>query len=75
MYMYDSMSHITPGYRFQYQVPPMPPAWSMMRIRSIPALRRFAPARTPAIPPPTITTSTSSASGSRSTTGVNGSSR
>jgi hypothetical protein len=35
MYMYDSTSHITPGYRFQYQVPPIPPAWSTMRIRSI----------------------------------------
>ena len=38
----------------------MPPAWSTMRIRSTPALRSWAPARTPAIPPPTITTSTSS---------------
>ena len=36
--MYDSTSHITPGYRFQYQVPPMPPAWSMIRIRSDPGL-------------------------------------
>ena len=42
--MYDSTSHITPGYRFQYQVPPMPPAWSTMRIRSMPALRSWAPA-------------------------------
>src|SRR5918993_3283935 len=53
----------------------MPPAWSTIRIRSTPALRRLAPATTPAMPPPTMTTSTSSTRGSRSIRGVNGSAR
>ena len=42
---------------------------------SIPCLRSCAPATTPAMPAPMIATSTSSATGSRSATGVNGSSR
>src|SRR5688500_8168873 len=53
----------------------MPPAWSTIRIRSTPALRSCAPARTPAIPPPTITTSTSSVTAARSVRDVKGSSR
>ena len=39
--MYDSTSHITPGYRFQYHVPPMPPALSISRTSSTPASRQL----------------------------------
>ena len=71
--MYDSTSHITPGYRFQYQVPPIPPALSISTIRRRPASRSFAPMTTPDIPAPMMATSTSSVTGSRSTNGVKGS--
>jgi hypothetical protein len=70
--MYDSTSHITPGYRFQYQVPPTPPAWSTIRIRSSPAWRSARRRADRRCPPPTITTSTSSVTGSPIGDGVNG---
>ncbi len=71
--MYDSTSHMTPGYRFQYQVPPMPPALSMSTTLRRPCSRSLAPTVTPDIPAPMIATSTSSTSASRSVNGVNGS--
>ena len=54
-----------PGYRFQYHVPPKSPPFSMMRKSVIPSLVRLAPVSMPPKPPPTITTSDSSAIGSR----------
>ena len=38
--MYDSTSHIAPGYRFQYHVPPKSPPFSMILMSSMPASRR-----------------------------------
>src|SRR5713101_657676 len=68
--MYDSMSHCAPGYRFQYQVPPKSPAFSITRMRSMPASRSLAAVIRPPRPPPMITTSTSSRSGSRTKPGA-----
>ncbi len=59
------MSQRTPGYRFQYQVPPTSPAFSMIRIDPTPAWRSRAPASRPPKPPPMTTASTSSVSGAR----------
>ena len=55
MYTMDAVSHCAPGYRFQYQVPPKPPPFSMIRT-STPASRRRAAVTRPAKPPPTQTT-------------------
>jgi hypothetical protein len=63
--MYDSTSHMQPGYRFQYQVPPKSPPFSMMRKSVMPRRRRFTAASIPANPPPRITTSVSASTGAR----------
>ena len=41
--MYDSMSHCTPGYWFQYHVPPKSAPFSMMRMRLDAERRATAP--------------------------------
>ena len=51
----DAVSHCAPGYRFQYQVPPKPPPFSMI-LTSTPASRSRAAVTRPANPPPTQTT-------------------
>ena len=63
--MYDSTSHWQPGYRFQYQVPPKSPAFSTMRKSVTPRLIRLTPSIMPPKPPPTMTASVSSTTGSR----------
>ena len=73
--MYDSTSHIAPGYRFQYHVPPKSPPFSTTRMPSTPACRSRAPASSPPNPPPMTTTSTSSSNGSRVDVATYGSSR
>ena len=62
--MYDSTSHMQPGYRFQYQVPPKSPAFSTIRKSVIPCLPRSIAVSIPAKPPPTTTTVVSSTTGS-----------
>ena len=74
MYTIDAVSHCAPGYRFQYQVPPKSPPFSMIRT-STPASRSRAPTTRPANPPPTHTTVRWSVRGARSVHGVCGSSR
>ena len=59
------MSQEAPGYRFQYQVPPKSPPFSMILKSSIPASRNLAPASIPPNPPPMMTTSASSLMASR----------
>ena len=54
---------LDPGKRFQYQTPPKSPPISMTRTSSTPAFLRYAPASSPAIPPPRTATSMSSRSG------------
>ena len=63
--MYDSTSHMQPGYRFQYQVPPKSPAFSTIRKSRMPSLVRLMAVSMPPKPPPTMTTSVSSTIGSR----------
>jgi hypothetical protein len=63
--MYDSTSHMHPGYRFQYQVPPKSPPFSTIRKSVIPRRSRFTAASIPAKPPPRITTSVSTSTASR----------
>ena len=73
--MYDSISHCTPGYWFQYQVPPNSAPVSIIRMLSTPNWRSRAPAKSPLNPVPMMTTSTSSVSGSRVIPAWAGSSR
>ena len=54
-----------PGYRFQYQVPPKSPPFSMILKSVMPSLVRLAPVSMPPKPPPTMTTWVSSVIGSR----------
>ena len=70
MYTNDAVSHCAPGYRFQYQVPPKPPAFSTTRTSVTPASLSRAPVTRPANPPPMSATVTWSVFGSRSTRGV-----
>ena len=63
--MVASTSHMQPGYRFQYQVPPKSAAFSMIRKLVMPRRTRPMPASIPAKPPPRTTTSTVSVIGSR----------
>ena len=74
MYTNEAVSHIAPGYRFQYQVPPKPPPFSTMRTSPIPASVSRAAVSSPANPPPMTATVTWSVFGSRSARGVCGSS-
>jgi hypothetical protein len=55
IYTIDAVSHCAPGYRFQYQVPPKSPPFSMI-LTSTPASRIRAAATRPANPPPTQAT-------------------
>ena len=70
----DAVSHCAPGYRFQYQVPPKSPPFSMMRTSDTPASMRRAPVTRPAKPPPTNAKVTWSVLASRDFTGMYGSS-
>src|SRR5258708_2720103 len=54
-----------PGYRFQYHVPPKSAPFSMIRKLATPARRSSTAVSSPAMPPPTIRTSTDSVDGSR----------
>ena len=69
----DAVSHCAPGYRFQYQVPPKSPPFSMMRTSCTPASTIRAQVARPAKPPPMNANVTWSVLASRCATGVYGS--
>ena len=70
-----AVSHIAPGYLFQYQTPPTSPALSINRTFVTPACFSRAPVTNPAKPAPTMRTSTSSFTDSRGDAETYGSSR
>ena len=55
--MWLSVSHLEPGYLFQYQVPPKLPPFSMILKSENPASLSLDAARIPPKPPPMITIS------------------
>src|ERR1700722_916504 len=69
----DAVSHCAPGSRFQYQVPPKSPPFSMMRTSCTPASTIRAQVARPAKPPPMNANVTWSVLASRCATGVYGS--